>query len=398
MSSPARRRIAAATAPWLAGAWLLARVRTPRPAPPGAAGAGPASRVSVLIPARNERRALPNLLDSLARQVPPPGEVIVVDDASDDGTGALARAAGATVIDSAGPPDGWSGKCWALHQAQQAATGDVLVLLDADVTLAPDGVARMVGELDRLGGVGLVSAEPYHRTRRWYEQLSGVCNVVALMGTGSFTAAGWASGSGGAATMAFGPCMVVDRHTYDLTGGHQHPDVRSKITEDLALARRVAAAGRPVAVLAGGSTVAFRMYPDGLGQAVNGWTKVLATGAGSGTPAVIAGVGLWVTGALLASAAGGRALAGAGRLLVARPCPPGAHRPLWRTFRRDVAIYGAWALQMRWLLRRVGSFGWPTALAFPLPLSFFVACFARSAVKIGLGRPLAWRGRALTGR
>lgn len=354
--------------------------------------------MAVLVPARNERRALPHLLESLAAQVPPPGQVIVVDDASDDGTGALARSAGATVIESAGPPEGWSGKCWALHQAQQAASGDVLVLLDADVTLAPDGLARMVGELDRLGGVGLVSAEPYHRTQRRYEQLSGVCNVVALMGTGSFTAAGRRSpGSEQPAAMAFGPCMVIDRETYDLVGGHQHPDVRSKITEDLALARRVAAAGRPVAVLAGGSTVAFRMYPEGLRQTVNGWTKVLATGAGSGTPAVVAGVGFWVTGGLLASAAGGRALAGAARLLARRP-PQAAGGPLPRSWGADAAVYGVWALQMRWLLRRVGSFGWPTALAFPVPLGFFVACFARSAVKIALGRPLAWRGRALTGR
>ena len=335
----------------------------------------------MLIPARDEATALPHLLASLRAQVRPADEVLVVDDASSDGTGDVARAAGVRVLETSGPPAGWSGKCWALHRGQAEATGDLLVFLDADVTLAPDGLARIVAEHDRLARGGIVSAEPFHRTVEAYEQLSAVANVAVLMGTGAFTGAGPGRSR---RPMAFGPCLAVDRRTYDLIGGHAHPDVRSKITEDLALARRADRAGQAVVVLAGGDAVAFRMYPEGPRQLVNGWTKVLATGAGGATPWITAMVAWWVTGAIGAAAGGWRAATGASRRRA--------------TGRGDALTYAAWAAQMQWHFRRVGRFGPLSAAAFPVPLAAFLACFARSVVKIGLGRELAWRGRTLTGR
>ena len=72
---------------WLLG-WALC-LRMPRL---------PASRVqgqpmlSVLIPARNEEHTLPNLLAALRLQSLTPQEVIVIDDHSDDRTGAIAAA------------------------------------------------------------------------------------------------------------------------------------------------------------------------------------------------------------------------------------------------------------------------------------------------------------------
>lgn len=385
------RRDLRLVAAWLVGWWLLAGIRTPRPAPPPAGprrrgwaqndadcppthGPPPPPDVSVVVPARDEQNALPALLASLAGQTCPPGEVIVVDDDSADATAAVATAAGATVVMSAGPPDGWSGKCFALHRGQARATGRLLVFLDADVTLAPDGLERVVAEHARLGGTGLVSVEPYHRTARPYEQLSAVCNVVALMGTGAFTGP-----PRRVPAVAFGPCLVVDRATYEMVGGHAHPDVRSKITEDLALARRTRACGRPVAVFAGGPTVAFRMYPGGVRQLVDGWTKVLATGAAA-SPAITVAVAVWVTGGLVVT---GRL----GRLILT------GHRP-----GATGAAYGGWVLQLAWMLGRVGRFGPVTAAAFPLPLAAFVGFAVRSASKIGRGRPLAWRGRSLSGR
>ena len=409
---PLTRRSLLTVSQWAAGAWLLAGWRAPAPAdvPGGPVPAGdahgaaaPQSKVSVVIPARDEALAVPLLLASLAALDRPPGEVIVVDDHSSDGTPDLARAAGATVLAAPPLPEGWSGKCWALHLGQAAAGGELLVFLDADVTLAADGLGRIAGEHHRMGGLGIVSAEPYHRTLRPYEQLSAVANVVALMGTGAFTGAatsrrrarrGEAVLGGQRYAMAFGPCLAIDRATYDLVGGHAHPDVRSKITEDLAMARRVAAAGRPVRVFAGGGAVAFRMYPGGLRQLVDGWTKVLATGAGGGPPWGTAAVAWWVTGAILASWRGARAGWRGGRAAWGT----GGRRRAGRQVAADAAVYAAWAAQMAWHFRRVGRFGALTAAAFPLPLAAFVGCFARSAVKVGLGRPLAWRGRALTGR
>ncbi|MGH9060548.1 MAG: glycosyltransferase, partial [Acidimicrobiales bacterium] len=142
-------------AQWALGAWLLAQIPTPAPAGggrPERERREPATRrVSVIVPARDEAASLPHLLASLAAQTEPAGEVIVVDDGSRDDTAALAAAAGVTVVPAGEPPPGWAGKPWACHVGSEAASGDVLVFLDADVTLAPDGLGRLAARSGRAG-------------------------------------------------------------------------------------------------------------------------------------------------------------------------------------------------------------------------------------------------------
>lgn len=317
-----------------------------------------------MIPARNEEGNLGRLLESLARQQVAPAEVIVVDDRSSDATAELARRSGATVLAGTEPPPGWSGKCWACHQGATAARGDRLVFLDADVTLSPDALGRLVAEHDRRAG--LVSVAPFHRTERAYEGLSAVANLVALMGTGAFGVLP------ARATMAFGPCMIMGADDYRRVGGHADPAVAGAVAEDVALAARFRALGAPVAVLAGRDAVSFRMYPDGPRTLVEGWTRLLADGAGRTPVARAAAISLWVTAALLA-----------------------ASGPLRDRSRSALAWYGAFSLQMWWMQRRVGRFGALGTLGFPLPLSAFVALFARSAWQRLIGRAPTWRGRTM---
>src|SRR3954451_15772599 len=82
-------------------------------------GAQVASFVSIIIPARNEARAIARTLRAFLAQDYARFEVILVDDRSTDGTGDTARAVGdprLVMIAGEEPPPGWLGKPWALGQ------------------------------------------------------------------------------------------------------------------------------------------------------------------------------------------------------------------------------------------------------------------------------------------
>ncbi len=358
---------------WAVGTWLLGRIASPRDLShaPGQAEAWPA--VSVIIPARDEEASLPHLLASIGHQTHPAREVIVIDDHSGDATAALATAWGATVRSAPDLAPGWLGKPAACAAGAAVATGEVLVFLDADVTLAPHALGALVDERRRRGG--LVSVQPHHRTVRAYERLSAICNLVAMMGTLAFTGPPRPK-----VTMAFGPCLIASRADYNAAGGHGHPSVRAVVVEDMALARTFRAVDLPVTVLGGRRVVSFRMYPSGLRQLIDGWTRSLVAGARGTSPLALLGPFFWVWGALVAAADGVRALGG------------GRHWAL------DAVVYGAWAAQIAWMLRRVGRFGVFSALLFPVPLVAFVAIFARSLVLAATGRQVRWRGRLVGGR
>ncbi len=369
-------RLFLVVAGWLVGWWLLwrvpsLRIATSTPRPTRATRPALVSACTVIIPARNEEQSIANLLASLLEQTVAPAQILVVDDQSDDETAAIARHfASVTVVSGEPVPPGWTGKAWACHQGAQLASGDVLVFLDADVVLAPDGLAAL---LDRHAGVGgLLSVQPYHRMERTYERLSALFNIIGFMGVGAAS-----PGRDGRAHGAFGPCLVTSRHDYDVVGGHG--SVRGEIIEDIAMSHEYEHAHLPVHIYGGGDAISFRMYPGGVGQLVEGWSKNFATGAGNVGPIRLLLVGFWVTCTLISvqyviEAAFGSPDIGRGAILF---------------------VYVLFAVQLGAMLRPLGNFGWLTALVYPGPLGIFVVVFARSAYLTLVRRRVIWRGRPI---
>lgn len=124
----------------------------------GAAPDGGWPSVGIVIPARNEATTIAAVVAAhAASDYPGPVRLVVVDDGSDDGTGARAAAAGrgarfpVEVIAAPPLPPGWSGKLWAVnaglaHLAETAPEARHILLTDADILHAPDTLRRLAAK------------------------------------------------------------------------------------------------------------------------------------------------------------------------------------------------------------------------------------------------------------
>ena len=109
-------------------------------------------KVSVILPARNEEKFIGNCLDSLLNQDYTNYEIIVIDDSSDDSTGAIIKKYSKEFpkliyVDARHKPEGWIGKNWACMEGYKKATGDLLLFTDSDTKHASSVISLAVSHL-----------------------------------------------------------------------------------------------------------------------------------------------------------------------------------------------------------------------------------------------------------
>jgi chlorobactene glucosyltransferase len=229
-------------------------------------------RVSVLVPARNEERNIEACIISLLEQDYPDFEIIVLDDHSTDNTfSILDRLAGKDshlqIIEGRPLPAGWLGKHWACHQLDLAATGELILFVDADTRHSPnmllDSVSALLAE-----GADLVTAFPREEVVTWGESL-----LVPVIGFGIFTFIPIRLVQKlrlAALSVTIGQFMLFRREAYDAVGGYE--SVRIEIVDDMVLGRRIISAGLEWRLLDGTRHFTCRMYRS-FWEAVSGFSK-----------------------------------------------------------------------------------------------------------------------------
>jgi glycosyltransferase involved in cell wall biosynthesis len=183
------------------------------------------TRISLVIPVRNDAEHLAECLRGATAQHRPPDEILVVDNDSHDGSADVARTFGATVLTE--PQIGiWA----AAARGYDAATGDIIARCDADCRLPAEWLARIERQLaeqpDRVAITG----------PGWFYDLSPVRRALAsvLYMRMYFVTAGGALAN----TALFGSNMAFRRSLWIGVRGsvHRHdPDVH----DDLDFALRI---------------------------------------------------------------------------------------------------------------------------------------------------------------
>ena len=127
--------------------------------------------VSIIIPAYNERETIAEALRRV-RAVECEKEIIVVDDASTDGTREiLEQEAGILLVRHTDN----QGKGMAIRSALRVASGDVIVVQDADLEYTPDDIPRLVEPIAR-GQARVVYGSRFLRGRPRMRPANYVCN------------------------------------------------------------------------------------------------------------------------------------------------------------------------------------------------------------------------------
>lgn len=342
------------------------------------ADAGTWPLVSVVVAARDEADTIGAGLRSLLAQDYPRLELVLVDDRSQDGTGAaverlVAAAAGTHPhgvrrlrIDAL--PEGWLGKTHAQARGAALAGGDWLLFADADVRLAPNAIRAAVARASAEGSdhLGLLPRFDAPGGARRHLVLAFETAFALLL---TLLLRPWlAPDPRAATTLGIGAFGLFRREAYLRAGGHDA--VRLRADDDLALARSVKAAGGRSQVVFAPELARVTWYP-GLRAAVRGLEKNAFAGMRY-APSLVAlvSVGLLTTHvlpylALLVGSPMAR-LGGAGVALVV------------------LAVYV-------WYGRRAATPGW-YAFLHPFSVSVLVLALVRSTLLALWRGGIEWRG------
>jgi N-acetylglucosaminyl-diphospho-decaprenol L-rhamnosyltransferase len=179
----------------------------------------PAPVISAIVVNWNGKDYLPACLDALLGQSPPPDEILVVDNHSDDGSREMvaARYPGVRVLDTGSN----QGPCTARNLGVQQARHDLCLLVDNDVVLQPGALAALLATLRSDPKAALVQARSLcgdDPTKVHYDSadLHFLGTLVLHNWYRPVAQAPWPKGEVGAAIAL---CVLIQKQPYLAVGG-----------------------------------------------------------------------------------------------------------------------------------------------------------------------------------
>ena len=223
-------------------------------------GDAEAPHVSVLIPARNEASRIGSLLDSVLASEGVSCDLCVLDDESEDGTGAIVeeytkRFRQVRLLRGKPVPRGWSGKQFACYQLAQQAMHEELVFLDADVTLSRDALRRAVMQRRRMNA-DLLSGFPRQQVVTLGEQLLIPLIHVILLCFLPFALMRWTRMPSAAA--GCGQFFLTTKTAYGRSGGHG--EIRQSLHDGIMLPQAYRRSGLKTDLFDASDVAQCRMY------------------------------------------------------------------------------------------------------------------------------------------
>lgn len=254
------------------------------PAPP---------RISVIATARNEARHLRQALGSLLTLDYPDLEFLLVNDRSEDATGAILEEMAATdrrlkVLHVTELPPGWLGKNHALWTASLQASGELLLFTDADVVMAPSTVSR-AATLLQCERLDHLTVGPDLHMPGTFLNMFGASFIIFF----SLFVRPWkARDPRSRAHVGIGAFNLVRAEAYRKAGGHQ--TIRLRPDDDLKLGKILKKGGFRQDVAFGAGLMSVEWYAS-VGELIHGLEKNAFSGADYKISLALGGVFLQLT-------------------------------------------------------------------------------------------------------
>ncbi|MGR8918754.1 MAG: glycosyltransferase [Gammaproteobacteria bacterium] len=326
------------------------------------------SDVTALLPARDEALSIARTLTALDGQGRL-GGIVLVDDESSDGTAAIAAGLGIErleIVAGTAPPPGWSGKLWALNQGLEHVDTPLVLLLDADIELAPGTLSALVRRLREDNRQFVSVMATLHMESAW-EKLLLPPFIYFFKLIYPFSLA---NDRRSRVAAAAGGCILLEKSRLDAIGGFAA--VHDAIIDDCTLAARIKRTGASTWLGLSEAVRAVRPYED-LGTIWNMVARSAFTQLRYSTPLLLlATVLLLVSFAVPPAAllAGGEAARLAGAAALAAMLA--SYFPTVRYY----ALHPGWVLTL------------------PLAAALFLAMTWTSAMRYWRGERSRWKARS----